>query len=336
MDTGRRPRKRTATAFGALATLGTLSACSGNDDAANLASPDEASATDASRDRPDAGGGSDDSRDAPSEASADGSSRANDAGDARVDELADSDNDAGDARVDELVDSDATTGCAPQATAAMFAGGARSAGFGGSGAAYDALYGVSCQAPGDCASACESAGGTSASCTAGSACVPGPDPDGGSMCLPPPYWINASAALSQSATTTNAAEITLTDASLSDALVMTSFGISVPDGAVIRGIQFDVRLSADSGLAEDGTIQAVRAGVVVGANRARTGAWPTTLTYETYGGPNDDWGLAWTPADVRSADFGISIVPRYTDTGGNDRAHVDAVRATVFYSTACD
>jgi hypothetical protein len=83
-------------------------------------------------------------------------------------------------------------------------------------------------------------------------------------------------------------------------------------------------------------LQLVRAGVLVGANRARSGAWPTSLTYVTYGGPNDDWGRTWTPADVTASDFGISILPRYTDTSGNDRAHVDAVRATVFYSSGCD
>jgi hypothetical protein len=118
--------------------------------------------------------------------------------------------------------------------------------------------------------------------------------------------------------------------------LVTTFAIDVPDGATIHGIAFDVERNADSGLAADDTIQIVRNGAVAGANRAKAGAWPTTLTDATYGGPDDTWGLAWTPADVRAGTFGLSVAPRYVDTAGNDRAHVDAVRATVFYTVDCD
>ena len=38
--------------------------------------------------------------------------------------------------------------------------------------------------------------------------------------------------------------------------------------------------------------------------------------------------FSWKPADVRSSGFGISITPRFTATKGNDRAHIDSVRAT--------
>jgi hypothetical protein len=34
--------------------------------------------------------------------------------------------------------------------------------------------------------------------------------------------------------------------------------------------------------------------------------------------------------------FGLSIEPRYTSAAGNDRAHVDSVRVTVFYTAPCD
>ena len=82
-------------------------------------------------------------------------------------------------------------------------------------------------------------------------------------------------------------------------------------------------------------IRIVRGGTASGANRASTTPWPTALTYVSYGGPDDTWGLPWTSADVASNDLGIAIRPRYTDTAGNDRAHVDAVRMTVFYSAGC-
>jgi hypothetical protein len=253
------------------------------------------------------------------------------------DEVPASDAGEGEVPASDAGQSDALPPCAPQSDSPSFAGAARSAGFTGSSQAYNDLFAVSCDSASACASACVSAGGTAASCASGSACYADPMPDAGSSCFPPPYWNNASEALSNSGTTTDAAEITLSLASETDALILSTFGLSVPDGSVIRGIAIDIRRSSDSGLVADDVIQLLQNGTVVGANRAKPGAWPMTLTYETYGGPGDTWGLTWTASSLRSSDFGVSISPRYTDASGNDRAYVDAVRATVFYtSNQCD
>ena len=228
-------------------------------------------------------------------------------------------------------ESDAAAPFAPQSSSPSFARAARSAGFAGSSQAYDDLFAVSCDSASVCASACVSAGGTVASCASGSACDADPIPDAGSTCFPPPYWNNAGEALSMSGTMMDAAEITLSSGNVTDALLLSSFGLSVPDGAIIRGIAVDIRRSSDSGLVVDGLIQLLQNGAVAGTNHAKTGSWPMTLTYETYGGPGDTWGLTLTAADLRASDFGLSISPRYTDVSGNDRGYVDAVRATVFY-----
>ena len=64
--------------------------------------------------------------------------------------------------------------------------------------------------------------------------------------------------------------------------------------------------------------------------------WPLTLSHVTYGGPDDTWGLSWTAGNLQSSSFGVSIQARYTDTAGDDRAHIDSVRVTIFYSAMCD
>jgi hypothetical protein len=146
---------------------------------------------------------------------------------------------------------DAMGPCPPAASRPVLAGAAASTGFLGTADAYNALYGAPCTGLATCITACTGAGGTAASCAAGAQCVAGPVPDGGSMCLPPAYWINPQDALSQSGVISDASEITLTADGVADALVLTDFRVAVPDGAAILGIQFDVDRNADSGFAVD-------------------------------------------------------------------------------------
>jgi hypothetical protein len=161
-------------------------------------------------------------------------------------------------------------------------------------------------------------------------------PDGGLGCLPPTYWMTVEGALSESGTTTNAAQLILVDIPYDDPLLLTNFGVSIPDHAAITGIQFKVRRATLDGNAVDGAVQILRSGSPIGTNHAQSSAWPAALTYAEYGGAYDTWGATLAVADVRSAGFGISIAPKYTGpSAGNERAYVDSVRATVFYTTPC-
>jgi hypothetical protein len=137
--------------------------------------------------------------------------------------------------------------------------------------------------------------------------------------------------------TSDAAEIILVDSPSNDALLVTGFGVAIPDDAVLTGIQFAVRRAALDGNAVDDHIQILMAGKAVGVDHASSGGWPTTLSYGDYGSASDTWGVAWTPADVRANGFGLSITPKYSGpAAGNERAYVDSVRVTVFFRTPCD
>jgi hypothetical protein len=157
--------------------------------------------------------------------------------------------------------------------------------------------------------------------------------DGASKhCLPPTFWFYTDEAFTESGTTVTAAELVLVDIHYHDALLVTDFGISIPDGSSVKGIQFVVHRNADDGFAVDHSVKIVQGGAALGNEHARTEAWSTSLDYATYGGPDDTWGVTWVPSDFRSTGFGISMAPRYTGpAAGNDRAHVDSVRARVFY-----
>jgi hypothetical protein len=225
--------------------------------------------------------------------------------------------------------------CAAKPTATVSAHSARSAGFSGDDTAYSALYNVACQTLTECVTSCVAAGGTNASCTTGSECIAG-GLDNAKHCLPPTYWRSVAGATSESGTTSNAAEQTLVVINYQDPLAFTGFGVTLPDDAQIVGVQFAVRKNADDGFAVDDSVRALKDGTPVGVDHHQPGAWSKDLTYVTYGGPTDTWGVNWQVQDIRAQGFGLSIAARYTDTSGNDRAHIDSVRATVFYRTACN
>ena len=228
--------------------------------------------------------------------------------------------------------------CGAPALSQSYATVAQSAGYGGSDAAYYALFGVRCAAPSDCTPSCTNAGGSASSCSLGSLCLSGEQADGGLGCLPPAYWLDPGGATSLAGMNQSAARDTQApDNGYSDPLVLTGFGLTIPADATIQGISFDVSRSADDDNAEDASIRAVLGGTPVGTEHASSTPWPMTFAVATYGGPNDMWGVAFVAADLDASTFGVSIAPRQRMvTGGADNVYVDSVRVTVFYLPKCD
>ena len=223
--------------------------------------------------------------------------------------------------------------CMLQMTVGMPPRSARSAGFSGSDDTYAGLYDVTCESVDACVSACTTAGGSSESCSIGSEC---PASSGSERtCLPPTYWRNVAGALTPPGSTADAAVLTLVDIAYHDALILSDFGLSLPDGATLRGVGFTLQRASEGGLAIDESVRLVIASGTVGVNRSKTGAWSATLEEMSYGGEDELWGADLTIADVEAATFGLSLTPEYTDSAGNDRAYVTGVKAFAYYTT-CD
>ncbi|MBN8703604.1 MAG: tail fiber domain-containing protein [Bacteroidetes bacterium] len=80
----------------------------------------------------------------------------------------------------------------------------------------------------------------------------------------------------------------------------------------------------------DNSIKLVKAdGTIAGTDKAATSTnWPTADATATYGGSSDLWGISWTEADVKDADFGVAIsVLAYNAT-----AQIDYIGITVYYT----
>ncbi len=210
----------------------------------------------------------------------------------------------------------------------------RGMGFTGTDDDYSSLYYVLCDTVDDCAVACAEVGGSEAMCAA-SECTD--NFDGMKDCLPATAWRRVNGASSESGSTIEAAELTVVYQEYSDFLAVEGFGFSVPDDAVIEGIEVEfLRAAGSPDLVTDHEIVLLRDGERSGMPLALEPAWGTELEWVKYGSATNLWGEDWTPRDVNATGFGAAISTDYLATAGNARAYVDHARITVHYRVACD
>src|SRR4030042_3266801 len=114
----------------------------------------------------------------------------------------------------------------------------------------------------------------------------------------------------------------------------TQYGFTIPDGAVITGIEVTInRMSnGQSPGIIDNVVSLVKAGNVVGDNKASLDPWSTTLLAVTYGGPTDLWGTTWSAEEVNSDNFGVVVAANRENNGNKVRiATVASMQITVYY-----
>lgn len=97
-------------------------------------------------------------------------------------------------------------------------------------------------------------------------------------------------------------------------LKATGFGFAVPSSATILGVQVEIERSTNLSV-RDAVVRLLRAGLIVGANKALTAPpggtapslWPGVDAYQSYGGAADLWAEAWTPAEINAGEFGLVL-----------------------------
>lgn len=111
----------------------------------------------------------------------------------------------------------------------------------------------------------------------------------------------------------------------------TTFGFTIPDGAVIDGIEVRIeKFTNVTNTIEDYSCKIVKAGSEQGTGHGQA-YWPTSKTYIYYGGATDKWGLTWTVAQINASNFGVSLSAiNYESTSAI--AYVDHVQIRVHYS----
>lgn len=123
--------------------------------------------------------------------------------------------------------------------------------------------------------------------------------------------------------------------SYTDYIVITNFGFSVPASSLIDGIQVNVerRSSSHTTAIGDNSIRLVKAGSVVGDNKAAGGPWANYDINAAYGGAADLWGETWSPADVNNSGFGVAISAQLL-FGLAGSAEIDNVTITISSTAA--
>jgi len=117
-------------------------------------------------------------------------------------------------------------------------------------------------------------------------------------------------------------------------LQATTFGFAIPIGATIDGISVYIERQCNRASAvQDNSVQIIKAGSRVGANKRKATFWETTDTSTLYGGSTDKWGQTWTPAQINASNFGVatSAINSWLDVN-TTYARVDHIYIIVHYT----
>jgi hypothetical protein len=121
-------------------------------------------------------------------------------------------------------------------------------------------------------------------------------------------------------------------------LKVTGFSFSLPGAAIVNGVVLEAHRTDTGGgtVTTDNSVRLVKGGAIMGDNKASGGGWPSSPgSYHSYGSSTDLWGISWTASDINSANFGAVIsanLGSVTFPSGNEKAQVDHMRITVYYS----
>lgn len=121
----------------------------------------------------------------------------------------------------------------------------------------------------------------------------------------------------------------------SDFLVLDDFQFSMPAGATVAGIRFDVDRRTTSGWpVVDTEVHVVKGGTIgTAVDEASSAQWPWySYATTTYGGATDVWGQTWSAADIESSTFGIAIAAHVVMAGNTSSVDVGHATATVYLS----
>ena len=121
---------------------------------------------------------------------------------------------------------------------------------------------------------------------------------------------------------------------LTDYISAYGFGLSVPVGATIRGVQATVSWqgqASGTGVIEDAALFYL--GSPIGIVKTPSIANVTTLVTNTLGSESDLWGATLTPAIVNSSSFGFGTQIQTVESSGTDRSFLFTWTITVYYST---
>lgn len=126
----------------------------------------------------------------------------------------------------------------------------------------------------------------------------------------------------------------LSNGDVSNYIVATNFGFSIPSTSNILGVVVDIEKSDDSGSGnvKDNDIKLIINGNTSGNNKSVGGNWSSVDVTTTYGGLTDLWGNTLTYSDINSNNFGVAVSVKKSGSGTN-KARIDNIKITIYYES---
>lgn len=149
-------------------------------------------------------------------------------------------------------------------------------------------------------------------------------------------WVNPTNVFSDNATEAAITAATFDSPDISQILVCSGFGFSIPGGATINGITVEIdrrSIIASSGV--DNRVQLAKGTAfanLVGSNKATATVWPSSSAVATYGSASDLWGTTWNDTDINASTFAVFVSTKANIA--NADIGIDYVRVTVDYTVA--
>lgn len=147
-------------------------------------------------------------------------------------------------------------------------------------------------------------------------------------------WVNPGNVGADDGTESQITAATFDSPDISQILVASNFGFTIPSDATISGIVVEIDRRDFAGAASDNRVQLAKGTAfanLVGNNKADTALdWPGTSTVKSYGGTTDLWGATWTPTEINASSFAVFLSVQ-ADAANTD-VGVDFIRVTVHYT----
>lgn len=121
---------------------------------------------------------------------------------------------------------------------------------------------------------------------------------------------------------------------LTDYVIARNFGLSVPSGVTIDGVQAATQwLGQFAGTGVISSVALFFGGNIIGQIKAPGIQNQQSATTAIQGGNSDSWGTVLTPAIVNDSTFGIGFQVTTQESGGSDRSFFNNFSLTVYYTT---
>lgn len=148
-------------------------------------------------------------------------------------------------------------------------------------------------------------------------------------------WVTPSNITSDNGTSSTITAATYDSPDISQLLVASNFGFTIPTRSTIDGIVVVVDRNNAAGAASDNRVQLAKGTAfanLVGTNKADTTTdWPASLATASYGtGTTDLWGTTWTVAEINASSFAVMLSVQ-ADAANTD-VGVDFISVTVHYT----